>query len=261
VRKQRNPHSDDDINIHDLIDVDIAVLPGCVLYSHALEPYREVLNKLSSRDIPIILLGGGGGNYRDSTQRYVKSCLGSFQIEGLLTRDSTAYECYGDDVKYAYNGIDCAFFINDWYNPPESNKKFVVSTFDKMDEPDIDSEYDIIRTDHEPFGKPHRGSFNKIIRGFGEETNIVYSDLLKDYLFLYANCEVTFADRIHACVPTLIYRNKAQFFFETERSKLFKKIFDKDISNKAVAIDSTKVTSLKSRQISQCQRIISNVSS
>ncbi|QCW05074.1 polysaccharide pyruvyl transferase family protein [Natrinema pallidum] len=251
------------INVGELVDVDVAVLPGCILYEHVLEKYYPVFEKLAEDDTPLVLLGAGGGDYDPETQRYVKQFINEVEPAGIITRDRDAYESYSDDVPRAHDGIDCAFFINEWYDPPTATDEYDVATFDKQTTPKIASDRRTIHTDHYPFEQPYGNLWQKIKKMksqwklFNKE-NVFVSDSLRDYLFLYANTRVTHSDRIHACVPTLAYGNRAQFWFDTPRGTLFEKVLDEDIQDKPVSVDQSLLKRAKQEQVEALQSIISH---
>jgi len=221
------------------------------------------LRQLRARDISVVLLGVGGGNYTDETQRNVRSILREIKPAGMITRDEDAYDCYSDLVGQSYSGIDCALFIDEWHSPVEANTQFDVATFDKIDEPTLRSENRIVRTDHHPFDEPHKGLPKQIStarkqRDFFDLKNILVSDNLEDYLFLYANAETTHSDRIHACIPTLVYGNEAQFWFETPRAALFDRVLDEDITSRPVSIDREALNEEKEAQARALAGMISD---
>lgn len=260
------------VNIADLIDdIDLVVFPGCILYKLGLETYSTVLERLNQDNVPIVFLGAGGGDYKDSTNRYVRKKFNEFRYTGLITRDSNAYDIYSEYADYSYNGIDCATFINDWYSPPNSTVEFVSTCFDKISEPELKTNKMKIRTTHTPFGysKPFEGTARQIIdrhtnitakkKEFFESDNIFLSDSLKDYLFIYNNTDLTYADRIHACIPTLAYGNKAQFEFDTPRGSLFSNITNKNISQKPITIERRKLEEKKEEQVSEFKNIVESL--
>lgn len=250
---QRLDHPDRQraINIAEYIDTDLIVLPGCVLYEWVFRKYAPTFRRLPTQNTPVFFLGSGGGNYESETQDTARRYLSSFNVDALFTRDSDAYRCYADDVEYSYSGIDCAFFIDEWYDPPKSTEPFTVHTFDKQQEPeDLTTENTVIRPDHAPFGHPqtiHIKEQLQRLKGKGsyKGDNVLYSDLLEDYLFVYANATLTRTDRVHACVPTLVYGGKAQFFYSTPRAALFKELLDSDISKQPVALDQERLQAEK----------------
>lgn len=258
-------YQDRAVSVANFVDADIAVLPGCVLDDTGFDPYEPLLHFLSKRGIPIYLLGAGGGDYEPGTQRLVNRVLQETDIRGLITRDSDAYKCYNENVDYAYDGLDCAFWINDWHQPVRADREFGVLTFDKIDEPElpIQGSENIIRTDHFPFERPH-GTLRQDMKrrllqlDFFQQDRIMVSDLLTDYLFFYANASVTHSDRIHACVPTLVYGNKAQFWYETPRAALFEKVVDDTsmIYRQPVSLDQNTLDDLKSQQVKTFQEMV-----
>jgi len=256
-RVQNNKRAQDAvISVADLVDVDIAVLPGCVLYDHGIGTYWKTLQRLNESGVPIILLGAGGGDYDSETNNQVTNYLGELNIGGLITRDSTAYDCYADWIENTHDGIDCAFFIDEWYEPPTSNREFVAATFDKKDEPSLRTNEMILRPDHAPFGSPLMGIIPRMRDkpvDF-EAENVMISELLEDYLFVYANAKETHADRIHACVPALVYGNKARFYYRTPRGDLFDKVLTDDIKSRLVQLEEKRVERLKTEQVEMFAR-------
>jgi hypothetical protein len=247
------------VNVAEYIDADLAVLPGCILYKHALVKYEDVLRSLHDRGIDIVFLGAGGGDYTPETRTYVANILDEIEAVALLTRDRRAYECYESAFEFAYDGIDCAFFIDDWYTPPDPNERFAVFTFDKQAEPTaLAAEYDeVIRPDHVPFG--HSLPFDGCVPTMWDKyktawrrtnKNVFLSDSLTDYLFWYANADVTHADRVHACIPALAFGNRAQFHYETPRASLFEQVPVGRITERPVSLDRSKLDRIKESQVS-----------
>lgn len=243
------------VNIAEFLDSDLIVLPGCVLYEWVFRKYAPTFERLPTENTPVFFLGAGGGDYKTETQAATRKYLNKFEVDALFTRDSDAYKHYKDDVEHSYNGIDCAFFIDEWYNPPTSLEKFTVHTFDKQQEPEnLESENRIIRPNHAPFGHPqtiHLKGVAKQVAGKDQyrKDNVLYSDLLEDYLFVYANAELTRSDRIHACVPTLAYGGEAQFYYSTPRAALFDELLEVDISTQSASLDRDRLETVKTELV------------
>ncbi|WP_251328882.1 hypothetical protein [Haloplanus pelagicus] len=256
------------------MEFDLAVLPGCVLTTHALRKYHSTLRSISDRGIPILILGGGG-TYNDPMRNYVRGQLRELDSVGLISRDGTAYEYYSDTVAYSREGIDCAFFINDWFEPPDLEKEYITAAFDKRTEPTLRSDAEVIRPHHDPFGFPFQGVIKEFLRptgknvelstdilaslksilaahlgdGYFDDPNVFVSDLLEDYLTIYANTDRTISDRVHACVPTLVYGSEAYLYYETGRSKLFDEVMDREITDGFSTIDQEKLRRKKREQV------------
>lgn len=255
------------MDISRLVDADVAVLSGCVL-GGTIRPYMRTLLELKKRNIPLILLGAGGMDYGPGTQDYVKKLFDQLQPSALLTRDLNAYEHYSHIVDFSYSGIDCAFFINDWYAPPPAREPFVVFVFDAAKEPQIDTGgLKVVRTSHIPFEGLFQGLTQHFLQlglrymtDFFSKEDILVSDCLEDYLFLYANAKVTYSDRVHACVATLAYGNKARFYRRTARRSLFPQVLDHDINTEVVQLDKERIPKEKERQIAALREAIKGCS-
>lgn len=246
------------INVGELIDIDVAILPGCILYEHALRKFAKILEMLKEKKIPIILLGAGGGNYSSETRKYVVTFIRKIKPVALITRDKIAYKYYADEFKFAHDGIDCGFFISDWYTPPPANTSFIVFTFDKVREPHLDTNKKIVRLTHTPFdppfAKPLAYRIFLLKRRLNEKTNhpmpnLFLSDNIRDYLFFYKNAEEVHSDRVHACVAALAYGRKCKLYYKTERAKLLEKIVEGNVYTGFLSVREEKLNEEKERQI------------
>jgi hypothetical protein len=74
------------------------------------------------------------------------------------------------------------------------------------------------------------------------------SDTLKDYPFLYVNAEEVHSDRIHACVPALVYGNKIKFYHETPRKYLFDSILNDNPQKSLCSVDDERLATAKNIQ-------------
>jgi hypothetical protein len=267
-RDKRSKALDKTVSVGELIDLnsfDLAILPGCVLEHHVFGKYEKVLDRLEEKNIPVIILGAGSTSYSKETQDYVKEQLERSNIRGLISRNPRAYSLYKDDVEQAREGIDAAFFIGDYYQPPEAEEEFVAMTYDKGDEYEIENSKMVVRPDHNPFGRPFGSISSKFLKPevkdehpFDAE-NVFVSDNPKDYLFIYSNAEEVYSDRVHACLPTLVYGNTAYFDHDTPRSGVFEAVFEEDISNKKVELDSERLENKKEKAVSDLKEIVGEI--
>lgn len=92
----------------------------------------------------------------------------------------------------------------------------------------------ILRPDHRT--SPHLPA--KIYRA----PNAVASDEPWTYLSVYAGAELTYSDRVHACVAALSYGNQAMLFNPTtKRSSLFDAVGAEQIAEKPVAVSQSRL--------------------
>ncbi|ADT84910.1 polysaccharide pyruvyl transferase family protein [Thermococcus barophilus] len=267
--------------------IDFAVFPGCILDKFTLPRYYPILLKLMSKGIPIILLGAGGHDYTKATVDYVSKILKKLKPLALITRDSVAYEYYSQisEIKYVYNGIDCGFFINDWYQPPQADKKFIVLAFDKASKvpphvldriKSIDSDVTVIFTTHRPFNYLYytipadvfarlpiaisrfllaRRELLKSDRNLLNKENVFISDNVKDYLFLYSNAVEVHSDRVHAVVSSLAYDTRAWLYYSTPRALLFENVGAK-INENLIVMNKKVLTTKKKELVTFLREII-----
>ena len=208
----------------------------------------------------------------DNEINEVRKYLKKLNIFIFISRDKKAFENYHDLAEYSYDGIDCAFFLKDTFTPAKLDlPEYVVFTFDKMAEPNIEIEEKIIRTHHEPW----KFSSNQFFSIYGYEkflwniihhqTNIIkkndmLSNLPDDYLNLYANCKATYSDRIHACVATLSFGNSARLYSKSDRSLLFDRVGLSSIRDNLVSLDMEKIEKEKKKQIEFLNSIFEKLS-
>jgi len=262
-RTENDPKINNIINIGELIDADLVVLSGCVLNIY-LEMFMKTLQKIRSKDIPLIFLGVGGNNYTPITYKYVRDILERLSPNVLISRDPVVYNLYSDLFDFSYDGIDCGFYINEWHSPPRSKEKFIVATFNQTAEPKIDTPYKVIRPFHFPLASPFTPfSYDIITRlkyfSFLKKPNVFISDNIEDYLFLYSNAKEIHSDLVHACVAGLAYGNPVRFYFDTPRANLFNKLLDQDIRKNLVTIDKNKLKREKEKQALALKKFISKI--
>ncbi|MFB6225495.1 MAG: polysaccharide pyruvyl transferase family protein, partial [Candidatus Paceibacteria bacterium] len=213
------------------INPDIVVLPGCTLYPEVLKKYEPIFERFKEKGIPILFLGAGSVSYTDKTANNVKNILDGFGKSGIITRNEKAFNQYSQFFTSSYNGIDCAFFIDNWFSPSKTSQESIALTFDKISEPNVSSDSVVVRPNHTPFGDLYSdingGKYQ--IRSFNSNSKeiqdgIFVSDSLKDYLRIYASASITHTDRIHACIPALVYGNKSKFYYSTPRQGILSRL-------------------------------------
>lgn len=70
-----------------------------------------------------------------------------------------------------------------------------------------------------------------------QHPNAIASDEPWTYFTTYANAQLTLADRVHACVATLAYGNRAMLFTPSPRSALFERVGCEAIRHRPVQLD------------------------
>ena len=238
-------------DVREAIKADYVVFSGALLNEKWLKIccFLEKLLK-TNNDIKIIINGGGGSSYTEREIEIVRDYLNKINLYAFISRDEKAFKIYKGIAEHSFNGIDCAFFVNDYFNPPNLDlPSYITLTFDKIREPKLNNEKrTIIRTHHWCWSESgflkkvhYKGSFNK--------KNTLISDLPQDYLTIYSNTEKTYSDRVHACVPTLAFGKPAKLYTDSLRALLFDKVNAGSIKNQLTYPDTKKIEKEKERQI------------
>jgi len=272
--KINQKNMDNSIDLAELMEIDFLVVSGMVLCDAFIELEGPIIQKLSDRGVKIIFNGCGGSNYTKVEVDNFRRFLESIKVCGFISRDEVSYNNYKDCFPKSHNGIDCAFFLSEAFDPaPLTIKDYVVYNFDSMEEPKIENTKKIIRTHHScsqlfPTTVTNRGlltigSRMPFIRIVKHNENNVYfkykdtliSDIPDDYLNIYANAYATYSDRVHACIAALSFGNLARLYSTTPRASVFDRVGVREIKEKLVKLDMDKLNVDKERQISFLREI------
>lgn len=221
-----------------IVECDYFIIPGCVLTVPFFTIYGNFLLEKAKQGAKIIFLGASGNHYTDYERGFVSNWLEKLKPYALMFRDSVAYNAYSHLSKITYNGIDNVFFVNKIPLPEMKTTldPYYVVNFDLKDNNRIknrllDNELkgkNVVFTNHKPY--PQYAITD------GVKNGIVISDYPLDYLAIYKNVKTTYSDRVHACIPTLSFGNKAQLFSKSPRKALFENVGLTDISSKPVEL-------------------------
>ena len=227
----------DVFNVPKLFKYDYFIIPGCVLTVPFFTIYGKLLEEIQDAGAKLIFLGASGNYYTDYEIKYVTDYLKKLKPYAIIARDSVAYEKYSNLAVHSYNGIDNVFFVNKLKLPKlQSNlKPYIVLNF----ELDIHKEiyktlkqkfkgYNIIETNHKPF--PYT-QISKLVK-----KGVMISDYPLDYLILYRNAETVYSDRVHACIPTLSFGNKAVLYSQSARKALFHNVGIDELTDEPMKI-------------------------
>lgn len=251
-----------------VIKADFYVFGGSMLSPSWFKDHLKLFQELAKKDSKIIMYGVGGETYSDNEINETREYLKKLNIFAFISRDEKAFKNYYDLAEHSYNGIDCAFFLNDAFTPAKLDlPEYVVFSFDNMAEPNLEVKEKIIRTHHAPWRFLSNQFFSKndlkIFLGsiIHHQRNIIkkndmLSDLPDDYLNLYANCYACYTDRVHACVVTLSFGNSARLYSKSARSFLFDRIGLSSIRDNLVSLDQGKIEKEKKKQIDFLNEIL-----
>lgn len=232
--------------------LDYLILPGCILTESFFTIYGKLLTEKIKQGCKLIFLGASGNYYTKKEVAVVSKWLEQLKPYAIMFRDSVAYEHYKSFTQNAYNGIDNVFFVN-LLNLPKVETTidpYAVLNFDIPKHNPIKQrlvnelkDRQIVYTDHKPY--PYI-KVSKLAK-----QNVMCSDYPLDYLFIYRNVKETYSDRVHACIPTLSFGNKAQLFSDSPRIALFENvgIIIEEMKKKPIALDPDHLKELQDAQI------------
>lgn len=232
--------------------LDYLVIPGCVLTVPFFVIFGKFLEEKVKQGCKLIFLAASGNYYTEEEKTCVKEWLTKLKPYAITFRDSVAYKNYSSLCDKTYNGIDCVWFVNRLDIPKceTSMDPYAVLNFDLPKNDDIKKrlsqtlkDRNIIYTDHKPY------PYTKVSKR--AKSNVMCSDYPLDYLFLYKNVKETYSDRVHACIPTLSFGNKAQLISDSPRIALFENVgIDlSEIKSNPISLDQGVLKELQDKQI------------
>lgn len=194
-----------------MVKCDYFIIPGCVLTVPFFTIYGDLIKRKAEQGSKIIFLGASGNFYTEYEVKFVSEYLRKLRPYAIMTRDSLAYKYYANFTKNSYNGIDNVFFVN-LLNLPQIDTDLTPYVVLNIEEPkhyrikeelkNIFKEKNIVYSYHKPF--PYT-KVSKLVKN-----GVIVSDNPMDYLLLYRNASEVYSDRVHACIPTLAFGNKAR---------------------------------------------------
>lgn len=189
-----------------MVKCDYFIIPGCVLTVPFFTIYGDLIKRKAEQGSKIIFLGASGNFYTEYEVKFVSEYLRKLQPYAIMTRDSLAYKYYANFTKNSYNGIDNVFFVN-LLNLPQIDTDLTPYVVLNIEEPkhyrikeelkNIFKEKNIVYSYHKPF--PYT-KVSKLVKN-----GVIVSDNPMDYLLLYRNASEVYSDRVHACIPSLLW--------------------------------------------------------
>jgi hypothetical protein len=257
------------LNIKDFLkSIDYIAISGACLSPQFLKTHLPVLKKARANGVKIIINGGGMIEYTYDNKKAiskVRDILKNLGIHVFIARDKVTFDHFFDIAKNSFSGIDCGFFVNDYFKPAKLKKSnYVIFNFDSINEPKIETDKVIVRTHHSLYyyGWTIRlFSFLSGNRNFIkhlQKPNTIISELPADYLNLYANAAGVYSDRVHTCVASLIYNTPVKLYSNSPRTSLFDSVGAKDIKNNLSKLDMGKIKRLKKDQLKFLKDSIEN---
>lgn len=234
-----NPVNGNSLEIAQLGKFDLLVFAGMSMCEEFVINNGPTILEANRRGVSILGLGAGASQYTSRETKVFSDFFNKLANSAIITRDLDTYELFKDKIKNISLGIDCGFFVPEYFKPPTIDMDFDAVTFDffRVESQIIKSKRNIIYAHHDLWGP--------IIRKRRKKRSTLISDVPEDYLSLYANAGCTYSDRVHACVASLAYGNQAQLFTNSPRKALFERIGAQGINLKPVSLDMEEFSRIK----------------
>jgi hypothetical protein len=266
VQKHEGNVSTHFLDLGKAVKSEYALISGMILWDDFLRRHLSTILALKKKNVKIIFNGAGGPIYSEKKIVIIRKLLKEIGLYALITRDKQSFNCYHDLAEHAYEGIDCAFFIKDYYSPPKLEvPEYIVFAFDRFVEPKISGKCKLVLNAHHslsPDSRRYLSATYKVPENYFASPYTLISDSPYDYLTLYSNTTATFSDRIHACIATLAYGHPARLFVVDDevanRKLLFERIGAKGICGKLTYPDINKIEKAKESQVKFLSDILLN---
>lgn len=276
--------SPDAIAYREIINGDMLVISGPIFSEGIFSKYSRILDHAITKDTKLLFLSSGCNQYTKKEIEIGREFMKNYEPHVFVSRDSETYGYFHDLAEHSYDGVDFAFFANDFYpgyELPELSP-YICLIYDKIREPDLDlgsysasdsNTYNTITTERKTEFPTLLKILSEYFREFPKEVdgykvlrpdhqplkrlrtlrsnkrNTFSTTVPYGYLNLYRNSRLTAGTRVHACVPTLSYGNPAMLQFETKRATLFDRVNCGEIRNKPCSVDMHYIEEEKEKMI------------
>lgn len=210
---------------------DLIVFAGMSMTTEFVRNNGRSLIDATRNGAAVLGLGTGSSSYSKNETLAFSDFFNSLENSAIVTRDLDTYENYAPHIKNISSGIDSAFFLPEYFTPPQLVlDEYDVFVFDNMKQP-----RNLLANESTLYA--HHDMWGPLPRKYTSKKNTLVSDVPEDYLSLYANCRAVYSDRVHACVASLAYGNAAKLFTNSPRKALFKEVGVENIGNQLVCLD------------------------
>lgn len=239
-------------------EVDVLVFAGMSMCREFAENNGRTFIEASKRGVAVLGLGAGASLYTKEDASSFAHFFSQLPNAAIITRDDDTYGMFDGTIARMEKGMDCAFCLPDFYTPPRL--ALPAYNIENFDDASTDTAQ-IAAIEHQ--GRivihTHHDLWGPLCSRYISKPNTLISDIPEDYLTLYSQVAETYSDRVHACVASLAYGNKARLFSKTPRKALFQKMGLQNITTSVVSLNQDLREEMKSKQIETTKRMITDM--
>ena len=188
-------------------DVEYVVMAGMFANEDYISSLvgSDFVNDLQERGAKVIYLGLGQCHYTSEETNAFRRYLEYVKPELVVTRDSVTYNNF-KEIAPCINGIDCALWVRDSYNPSCSKpfRPYNVLTYNRSKESES-----ALKMVGDTFVRAQHMQYSAKARHIRD--NMLISDTPYDYLTLYACANEVYTDLVHATIAALQYGKHVWF--------------------------------------------------
>jgi hypothetical protein len=248
------PTNGNSLEIGEIVEADLIVFAGMSMCEEFVKTNAKTIIAANNHGIPVLGIGTGASQYSTREVEIFGNFISELTNCSIITRDDETFSMFKNSISSIYPGSDCALFLPEYYKPPS----LVVSNFDVLTFDNQSIPKDLNHLPNKKF-YTHHNLWGPLPRKYMQQRGTLISDVPEDYLTLYANCQTTYSDRVHACLASLVYGNSAKLFSQTPRKALFKKLGVQNITKEVVKLDMQLLLALKAKQILLVQEAVSKL--
>ena len=122
------------------VDSDYVVFSDMALREQFIRFFGPIFFRLKGREVGILINGAGGETYSPREISDFRKFLKAIDPYAFISRDEQSFKNYEDLAQYSHDGVDCEFFISDYFTPAKlTPPKYIVLNFDSQ--PRAQTEY------------------------------------------------------------------------------------------------------------------------
>lgn len=248
-------NNNNSFEIGEVAEVDVLVFAGMSMCREFVENNGRTFLAAAKRGVAVLGLGAGGLFYNNDEVRSFSEFFNKLPRASIITRDDDTFGMFSGNIKHIVKGIDCAFCLPEYFTPP----RLALPSYDIENFDDSSTPHPIIDHSGRMVIHTHHDLWGPLSKRYISKPNTMISDVPEDYLSLYSQVNTTYSDRVHACVASLAYGNRARLYNKTPRKSLFTKMGLENITCSEVSLNMELREELKQTQVENAKKLIENM--